>query len=221
MRRFITLIAGSLLLVSCAAPIQNLTKTQYFNPDFSAEKLNAGGLALLPITAGQGQEGYRRPLGDELNQNLASAVPKGKTIGWQNSMELINRASKVTDYEDLITGYRQTSILNRDKVKELYTALGVNYAMYVSLQDFSETSHTSYNVFSGMNTTKTANVSAQCLVIDLVTGDIMLEIIGQAKSDASGLSYNREYEEYAGVMAQSILSQLPGSSVRRQDKTIY
>jgi hypothetical protein len=180
---------------------------------FSAQQLNAGGLALLPITAGQGQEGYRRPLGDFLNQDLQSAVPNGKVLKWQETMDLLNLKSKVTSYESMILAYRQTSILNRDKVKELFDALEVRYAIYCALQDYSESRETGYSPFTGISTTKTANVAAHCLVIDLQTGDVMQEIIGQATSVAGELMHNEAYEEFAKVMANSMLAQLPGARI--------
>lgn len=201
------------LLISCAATIYNLTKTQYINDSFSAAILNEGGLALLPITAGAGQEGYRRPLGDSLNVHLNNSVPFGEVIKWQESMELLNAHDKVIAYQELIEAYNKTSILSRDKVKEIKTALNVRFALYCTLQDISESSNINYNPITGFNRIKTANVIAQCLVFDLETGDIMQEIIGHAKSIAGEYSYNQEYEAYAGNIARAILSQLPGSMV--------
>lgn len=213
MKKIFLLLMLSILLASCAAPIQNLTKTQYVNPSFSKEKLQTGGLALLPITAGQGQEGYRRPLGDYLNKGLQSSVPHGKVIKWEETMDSLNGQSKVKAYEDLIVGYRQTSILNRDKVKEMAAALGTRYALMCSLQDYSESKEAQYNFLSGWQTVKTANVMAHCLVIDLENGDVMQEIIGQATSQAGKYMHNQAYEEYAKVMAHSVLSQLPGANL--------
>lgn len=197
----------------CAAPIQSLTKTQYVNPAFSSDQLNAGGLALLPITAGHGQEGYRRPLGECFNDSLQRAIPHGEVLTWQAAMDSLNRHDLVAHYQDMIETYQKTSILNRTEVTKLRTALGVRYALYCSLQDFSRTTHTSYGLFTGPSTTKTANVAVHCLVLDLVSGDIMQEIIGQATSRAGELMYTSPYEEFAASIARSVLSQLPGSLV--------
>lgn len=211
--RGIFLIGCCVVLVGCTAQIVNMTRTQYINESFTARDLESGGLALLPVTAGQGQEGFRRPLGDLLNLHLQEAVPNGRVLTWQTTMDSINAKGMVDTYEQLINGYQKTSIVNRERVRELYTALGVRYALYCSLQDYSENTKTSYNLFSGLNTTKTANVMAQCLVLDLVTGDVAQEIIGQAGSVAGDLMRNSPYEAYASVIANSVLSQLPGSLV--------
>ena len=217
--RAVLAIVVCVFITGCAARIIDMTRVQYHNEAFTAVELQQGGLALLPITAGQGQEGYRRPLGDYLNQHLSDAVPGGTTMTWQAAMDSINAQDMVTVYEDIIEGYRTTSIINRMKVKELYSALGTRYALYCALQDYTEDSKTSYNLFSGWNTTKTANVSAQCLVMDLVTGDIVQEVIGQAQSVAGDMQYNSPYEAYAESIAKSVLYQLPGSAVVVVDAT--
>ncbi len=207
------LLLVAAILSGCAATIRDLSKTQYLNPELSPESLRAGGLALLPITAGQGQEGYRRPLGDLLNSQIANAVPGGVTLTWQSTMDSLNHHGKVPAYEELIAAYRTTSILNRDRVRELSSALGVRYALYCSLEDFSETSQTSYSAFSGVSTSKSANVAAHCLLMDLETGDVMQEIAGQANSVAGEFEYNLPYEDLAATLAYSVLSRIPGSSV--------
>lgn len=210
-----------LLILSCAAPIKNLTKVNYLNDQFSAETLQYGGIALLPVTAGHGQEGYRRPLGDTLSAYLPKTIPDGKTIDWQTAMNLLNSHNLVSEYQQIIESYQRTSILNREKIMKLGEALGVRYALYCALQDYSESKNTSYNLFSGFSTTKTANVQAHCLVFDLTTGDVMQEIIGQAASEAGDMSYNRGYEVYAKILAQAVLSKLPGSKVAPPQGTTY
>lgn len=207
-----------LMLSACAAPIYNLTKTQYVHQAFSAEQLQNGGLCLLPITAGEGQEGYRRPLGNFMNQYLTQSVDSAKNLTWQETMLKLNDNNKVSIYESIIMSYQKTSILNKEKLKQLKTTLEVDFALYCSLQDFSEKTETSYNFFSGYSTNKTANVQAHCLVINLNTGDVMQEIIGRAKSVGNEMSYNREYDQYADILARAVLSQLPGSKVQPPDE---
>jgi len=202
------------MLAGCAAPIRDLTRTQYVNPKLSAAELYRGGLALLPITAGQGQEGYRRPLGDYLNANLARALPGAKVLTWQVAMDSLNRAGLTEEYQQLIQGYHETAIIDRARVKKMGDALGVQYALYCSLQDYSENNKTTYNFFSGIHTTTTSNVSAHCLLLDLQSGDVMQEILGQATSIAGDFEHSSAYEAYADTMAKGLLRQIPGSMLR-------
>jgi hypothetical protein len=207
------LFALVVVIAGCAASIQDRTKTQYVNPAFGSVTLQAGGLALFPVTAGQGQEGYRRPLGDFLNDSLQVAVPGGSVLSWHATMDSLNQHGKVDAYEGLVAAYAQTSIVHREKAKEIGEAIGVRYALFCSLQRAAEVSNTSYSIWTGWNTTNTVDVIAHCLVVDLQTGDVIQEIMGQAMSVGGSSYYNSPYEAYAQVLAQSVLSQLPGSAV--------
>ncbi len=216
---FLLLTALSLSLSGCAATIVNKTQTQYLDPDFDARSLRAGGLSLLPILAGQGREGYRRPLADWLEMYLEQAVPNGNSYGWRLSMERINEADKSDLYADIINGYRATSILNRKKVRLLAGALRTRYAMLCILQDFSETTSLNYNSFSGkVHQEKKANVELQCLVIDMIRGDVVQEIRGRVGSTAMEFIYNPDYEKYAQALARNVLARLPGSTVKNAKK---
>jgi hypothetical protein len=208
------------LLVGCtAATIHDNTKTQYMNAVFTSEELTAGGLAMFPVTAGEGQEGYRRPLGDFLSDSLSSAVPGGKVLVWTETMDSLNARDKVHVYQDMVAAYAQTSIIDKQKVKELSEALHVRYGLFCALQKFSSESHTGYSVWTGWNTIHKAEVAAHCLVIDLRNGDVMQEIIGSATSLGGEYNYDSPYEAYAAIMARSVLSQLPGSAVTHPTKS--
>ncbi|MBD3334851.1 MAG: hypothetical protein GF355_04995 [Candidatus Eisenbacteria bacterium] len=209
----LVLLAAVCLSCGCAAPIKDLTRTQYINEEFTSQQLQTGGLALLPIVAGAGQEGYRRPLGDHLNRELPNAVVNAKTISWQATMESINANELVEEYEQIVTGYQKTAILNRKLVRNIGASLEVRYALYCSLQDVSERDVIEYSILFGTSSKTVANVLVHCLVFDLQTGDIVQEIVGTAHSEASEFEYTRGYESHAQVLAHGVLSQLPGSSV--------
>ena len=216
----IFILLGLALLLSCAPSlIKDNSRVQYYNKDLTKELLSNGGLALFPIISGEGQEGYRRPLGDSLNILLSKAVPSGKTITWQKTMENLNEASKVDIYEDLIRNYKITSILNRKKVRKLESALNVRFALMCTLQENSRSSRTVYNPLVGYVQETEDNVKTHALLLDLHNGDIMLEIIGETHSNNSGgMSVLKGYDAYIGVVARSILSKIPGSIVQPPPK---
>jgi hypothetical protein len=200
-------------LPGCGVQIQNLTHTDYLNEAFSAQTLHDGGLALLPITAGQGLEGYRRPLGDFLNANLASAVPGGRVLTWQSSTDSMNVHQIVLEYDQLIGAYEHTAVLDRVRAANLGAALGVRYALYCAVEVSSHRTLASYSPILGGLWLNTATVAAHCLVLDLQSGDVAQEILGCATSAASDFDPRLPYEEYAQVMAEAVLMNLPGSRV--------
>ncbi len=218
MARYAFVLLMFLAMTGCAAQIRNLTITQYLNESFTAHALQGGGLALLPITVGEGQEGYRRPLGEMFNRRLPKAVPNGRTLTWQASMDSLNSHELVAEYQQAIEAYRRTSILDRDRVKTMARDLGARYALYCTLEDLSEHSSTSYNFFTCLQSSTTANVSAHCLVLDLSNADIAQEILGQAPSRAGDFEYNLPREAYPPSIAQAVLMRLQGSTVKVESR---
>ncbi len=207
----------ALLTVSCVAPIRNKSRTEYAAPEFKAADLRAGGLAQLPVVAGLGLEGYRRPLADAIEKEMASRLDSVKVIGWRKAMERINEAELADVYESLIQGYNTTSIINRKKVRLLAKALNVRYAAFCSLNDFSE--RQSVNevgmAFGHVMPEKKANVQAHMLIVDLVRGDVVQEIIGQASSSAGAYEVNHKYGKFVRVMAGGMVAELPGVPKKR------
>lgn len=210
----------ALLLAGCtAATIHDKTMTQYVNAAFTAEGLKSGGLAMFPVTAAEGQEGYRRPLGDSMSDSLGVAVPGGKTLIWQATMDSLNAYNKVQVYQDLVATYHQASIVDKQRARELGDALHVRYGLFCSLQKYSSEEHASYSIWSGWANEHSSEVVAHCLIIDMQNGDVMQEIFGNASSQGDDYTYESSYEAYAKVVARSILSQLPGSGLQRATVT--
>ena len=56
----------------CAARVIDDSKLQYLAPEFTYNSLSEYGLSLLPVVAGEGQEGLRRPLAAKLECRSAA-----------------------------------------------------------------------------------------------------------------------------------------------------
>ena len=65
----------------CAAKVVDDSKLQYLAPEFTANSLADHGLSLLPVVAGEGQEGLRRPLAAKLETHLSANLPEGRVRG--------------------------------------------------------------------------------------------------------------------------------------------
>jgi len=221
MRYLMSVFVFLMLFFACAATIYNQTKTTYSDKSFTYESLKEGGLAILPITAGQNLEGYRRPMADSIGYYAFKAFPKvRKVMHWRETMEILNDSNLVDLYQQMRVNYYETAVINRAIAQEIGEALDVRYALMISLQDFSEKKDVDYNFLTGVTVTRETNVQAHSIVIDLTSGDVVQEIIGKASSTATELEYTRGYETYASIVAKAILAELPGSKIQAP-KTVY
>jgi hypothetical protein len=200
-----------LALFGCAATIQDLSKVQYVKEGFDANALKAGGLALLPVVAGQGQEGYRRPLADSLDFYVQTKKPNLQFIKWQDAIAKLNDKGLAEKYQAAISTYRTTSIIDKSLVSEIGAALGVRYFLFVSLEEFHQSSKMRYSGLTGKLTEdETAKVNAFAQVWDSQSGDVVWEGIGQAQATSSEFTYLKGgYETYSGIAARGLVSRLP------------
>jgi len=197
--------------------IVDRSQVSYVGGDFTPQHLRTEGAGMLPVVAGQGQEAYRRPMADQMSIAVTSAMGEGTFLDWRQTMEGLNAADLSDAYQSLIATYRETAILRRETVSKLGQALGVRYLLFVSLEEFHKKSSTSYSVFSGMQTTRKAQVNAFCQVWDCLTGDVVWEGAAAANSQGGELTYDKPYSEYARVAAEGVtrrLFQLAGKGSR-------
>jgi len=186
------------------------------NSGFTYESMRYWGVSMLPVTAGNSVEGYRRPLGDKMNHFLATALPEVKVLTWQSSMDSINKASLVQSYEQLIGGYERTAILDKARTKELATCLGVRYALFCSIGDVSSGQTIVCGAGGAIAAKQTGNVEMICRIVDLENGDVMQEIFGQVSAQEATYGSNGKmptYDAYADEIARAVVGQIPGAQV--------
>jgi len=204
------IIAGSIILIaSCAATIYDTSSVSYIKEDFGSTNLVKGGLALLPIVAGQGQEGYRRPFGEALNEGIAQSRSEIPFLPWQETMSLMNENDLAELYLATIQTYRETAIIDKKLLSEIGATLDIRFLMFVSLEEFHKESNTSYGFFSGWHTKKTAKVRAFAQIWDCHSGDVVWEGFGSAESSGGELTYEKAYVEYAKTAANGLVLRLP------------
>lgn len=182
------LISASILaalLAACAAKPQIRGHSSYASSKFNRATIETHHLALLPIVAGAGVEGYRRPFGDAINQTAAELLPEGSFLAWQETMDLLNDAGLVESYQEAISAYASTSIVPRRLIQRMSDATGAKYFMYVSLNP--PISHTQQRLSvwgSGLATETHVGVSANGLVW-AASGDVVWEGSGTSEISAS------------------------------------
>ena len=213
----LVVIVIAVMMTGCAATIYDKSSVSYVDAAFSPTHLRTHGLALLPVVAGQGQEGYRRPLGDCLAASTEELMGGGHFLGWRETMAALNEQDLSDEYEDLIGTYRETAILRQEAVNELGLALGVRYLLFVSLERFHTSTSTTYNAFTGLNSERTSAVNAFCQVWDTATGNVVWEGAAAARSAGNEFTYDKPYEEYARKAADGLTARLFGVKTEKQD----
>ena len=131
MRYSLLLLAA--LLAGCSAKIQVHNQTTYAGAEFGKVSIEEHGLAILPVVAGMGMEGYRRPFGVSLDSVAADHLEYGSYLTWEDTMDLLNDAELVSDYNEAIAGYQQTSIIDRSLIEKMAEATETRYFFYVTL----------------------------------------------------------------------------------------
>lgn len=207
-------LALAFFITGCMATIKNATEVSYTSPTYSSHQLVEDGLAVLPITAGSGLEGYRRPFGNWINHYVDSVGNQDfKYSDWQTTMSELNDAGLSADYNDAISSYRQTSVLDQTFLSELQSAVGPRFYLYIQLGNFEQTSNTEYNAFTGLETTRTNEVSAYAQIWDAQTGDVVWEALSEATSSSNSdlVALSDNPGEYSRILAEGLAMELLGS----------
>ncbi|MBN2731651.1 MAG: hypothetical protein JXR26_04390 [Balneolaceae bacterium] len=210
LKRILYFSTIAIFFTACSAGINTTSKVSYNKPSFTNESLQEGGLALLPITAGAGLEGYRRPFGNALNSYSDSLSGNMQYYGWQESMNELNEKGLADAYNEAISNYSQTSIIDKSTLQEMGNAIGARYFLYVQLGNFDKSSDTSYNMFTGLQTTRKNQVSAYAQIWDAATGDVVWEAVSNAEASSSSMmvSISENPHDYSLELAKGISEKL-------------
>lgn len=185
--RLSSLLLGiaAISLAGCAATSKSTNRVTYSAPSFNAAAIEANKIAILPVVAGAGVEGYRRPFGDAVNETAAGLLPAGSFLSWNQTMERLNQANLVEAYQTAIAAYSSTSIVPRQLLQQMSQATGTKYFMYVSLGAPESETRTRASMLSRGTATDThVGVSAYGQVWD-ANGDVVWEGIGKSEVNAS------------------------------------
>ncbi len=202
----------------CAARIVDDSQLQYLDPEFTVSSLFDHGLGLLPVVAGQGQEGLRRPLAAKLEAHLAAQLPEGRFYGAIQTLDLINEASLTEAYAQMIGDYEQAAILNRRTLHEIGKATGIRYLLHVKLLDQSRTERLAPAFLSDdVVSLEGKNVSIFGQVWDCGVGDVVWEGTGEVAAEAEvEFEYVKQDMDYlVNIAAHSFLNNLPGIEIPR------
>lgn len=180
------LIIGILLLTNCAIiePI-NTSCVSYKSQTFQYSDLQNSKIAILPVLAGEGWEGFRRGTGDELTNAFRNVFVSQNILSPTQTLNLINDSDLSREYASVIEDYRTSGILNKKILKDLGEAVRVKYMVYSEVREDETLSSFSTGTYSSVYTkTKSANIYSQ--LWDIQTGDIVWEGFGGGAMTSTG-----------------------------------
>lgn len=180
------------MFLGCTATIYDGSKAQYIKEEFNLESLKSEGLALLPVHAGAGQEGYRRPFADAINRKVDSLIPSLKFCRWQETAELLRKHNLVKSYQEAVVTHQITAIFDKKLLYEIGSGVGMRYLLFVSLESF----HTLKAI---------ASVKAFTQVWDCRESDIVWEGWGVSFSSGGKPS---AYENYVSIAAEGLVRKI-------------
>jgi hypothetical protein len=204
----------NLIMWGCAASIEDNSKVIYKNDSFSRAELYEGGLAVMPVTAAGGVEGYRRPFGESLDEYLIEYKPKEvdfNTLEWEESSDQLNESGLTQKYNDAILAYKKTSVIDYNLLKEIGETFEVKYLLFTELGDFSDESNYKYDWFLGHGYgVRKVGMFAYCTIWDCNEGDIVWECVGDISSTSGHFTYVSESEikNFSNMAAESIITRL-------------
>lgn len=202
----------------CAAKIVDDSQLQYLDPEFTVSSLFDHGLGLLPVVAGQGREGLRRPLAAKLEAHLTAQLPEGRFYGAIQMLDLINEANLTEAYAQMIGDYEQAAILNKRTLHEIGKATGIRYLLHVKLLDQSRTERLAKALLSDdIVSLEAKNVTIFGQVWDCGLGDVVWEGTGEVAAEAEvEFQYvKHDIDQLVSMATQSFLNNLPGIDFSR------
>lgn len=212
------LVLSSGFWIGCAARVIDDSKLQYLAPEFTDNSLTEHGLSLLPVVAGQGQEGLRRPLAAKLEVHLTTQLPEGRFSGAIQTLDQINEADLTEAYAQMIDDYARAAILNKRTLHEIGEATGIRYLLHVKLLDQSRTERLARAVLSDdIVSLEGKNVNIFGQVWDCGLGDVVWEGTGEvaAEAEAEFQYVKHDIDHLVDMAAKSFLNNLPGIELPR------
>jgi hypothetical protein len=102
----------------------------YKSENLKYSNISSNKLAILPVLAGDGWEGFRRQTGDELTVSLRSKFQHDYVIDPIQTLSIINAQNLTDSYSKLVESYDKTAIINKQTLFELGKCLGSRFLLY-------------------------------------------------------------------------------------------
>lgn len=200
----LALFATMIPFLGCAASINPHSTVTY--DETGSTTIDS--VAILPVTAGEGLEGFRRQTADSVRTALQQAHPNLTVLDDGTSLERLNKAGLAQQYADMVEDYRTTGVLDGETLKNMGDAIGAPYLLAVRVS-YAEKSETGYNALTGISTTEHQNVGLFAHLWSPEAGDVVWEADAGAEVSAGDFERTRELNEIIAEACTALANRFP------------
>src|SRR5690349_1477920 len=198
--RPLVLVVLCVAVAGCAAPINTTTSVTYLAPVPPV----VDSVAILPVSSGEGLEGFRRLISDSLYAVLGRERREIVVLPADTTLNRINAAHLTDRYAQAIRDYLQTSVLDKATIDSMGRAVGVKYFLYTRAA-YATAKSVSGNFLTGYSTRSDQGLQLFVHVWDARRGDVVWEAVSDAEVSAGELQTNRGLDEILGAGVRDLV----------------
>lgn len=191
-----SVVVAVLVTTACVATIQPAVNVTYQD----AERPVITRLAILPVTAGEGLEGFRRMTADSLSAAVRAQRSDVHLVPAEEALRLLNDAGLADRYSDMIISYNQTGILSKETLQTMGTALNAGHMLHVKV---------AYASLQPDEYTTLQNLDMFAHLWDSAKGDVVWESTGGAQVNAGIFVQARTIPEILAIACVEVIKALP------------
>lgn len=170
-------------------------------------------LAILPVSSGDGLEGFRRMISDSLFAILGRERREIVLLPDETTLARINRAGLTNQYATAIRDYQQTSVLTRTTIDSMSRAIGTRYLLYTRAA-YAEGNALSGNFLTGYSSRRNQDLQLFLHVWDGRQGDVVWEALANGKVSAGEFETSRGIDEILAASVRELVAKFLARPVR-------
>jgi len=198
MKRLAPAIAAIALTACIPAAIVTETTVTYVAP----AGISVDSVAILPVSTGDGLEGFRRLIADSLAAALRHARPALVVLGADTVLSRLNVAGAAESYAQMMRDYSQTSILDQHTLAAIAQVAGARDLLYIRAA-YGEARSVAGNFITGYSSQRDQDLTLFVHIWDGRRGDVVWEASTHSKVSAGEVETSRGLDE---ILADAVRS---------------
>lgn len=214
------ILSAALGLTGCGVTSQLHSELSYGGVAKTTLALDDAGIGVLTPAAPTGQESDKQALGDSLSTALQRDLGGARVVGLPEMLSAINKAGLAGSYAHALADYENTGILDRDALRSIGDAAGVQYLAKLNLGNFVQSSDKRLAIAGiRMFDTWRATIRVHLEVWDSRTGEIAWQGNDELVYARDGVKERPvTFRQVADVAAQNLVQKVGSSGAESLDQ---